>query len=89
VDKINSLAGNSDKMRGLSGHSSDAELAKDMFTLLGILELYSSAYIEADCFFARTHSMSTVANPPRDRLLCYLQLISHIKRAAVGGGTSG
>lgn len=70
-------------MRGLTGFTdSSGDLTKDLFILVGLLELYSSAYIEADCFFARAHSMSTVANPPRDRLLCYLQLITNLKRAA-------
>ena len=52
--------------------SSNADLTKDLFMLVGILELYSSAYLEADCFFSRANSMSSVVNPPRDRLICYL-----------------
>lgn len=62
-------------MRGLTGFTdggNGGDLTKDLFVLVAILELYSSAYLEADCFFARAHSMSSVANPPRDRLLCYL-----------------
>ena len=62
-------------MKNLTGFGDGApggDLTKDLFTLVAILELYSSAYLEADCYFARSGSMSTVANPPRDRLLCYL-----------------
>lgn len=62
-------------MKGLTGFGEGAaggDITKDLFTLVALLELYSSAYLEADCFFARAHSVSSVANPPRDRLLCYL-----------------
>ena len=69
------MAGNAEKMRSFTGYfdgPGGGDLTKDLFTLVAILELYSSAYLEADCYFARVHSMSSVANPPRDRLLCYL-----------------
>ena len=59
-------------MAGFGDGAAGGDLTKDLFTLAAMLELYSSAYLDADCFFARTHSMSSVANPPRDRLLCYL-----------------
>ena len=62
-------------MKGLTGFGEGAtggDITKDLFTLVALLELYSSAYLEADCFFARAHTVSSVANPPRDRLLCYL-----------------
>ena len=71
MEKISQIAGSVDKMKGLTGHS-DGDMQRDLFTLVAILELYSSAYLEADCYFARAHSVSTVANPPKDRLLCYL-----------------
>ncbi len=83
MDKINQVAANLDKMRGLTGFADSAgDLTKDLFTLLALLELYSSAYLEADCYFARAHNTSSIVNPPKDRLLCYLQLVSHIKKAA-------
>ena len=69
-------------MRLLTGFADSAgDLTKDLFMLVGLLELYSSAYLEADCYFARAHSLSSVVNPPKDRLLCYLQLVSSLKRA--------
>ena len=83
MEKISQFASSADKIRSLTGFTdSSGDLTKDLFTLVGLLELYSSAYLDADCFFARTHSISTVVNPPRDRLLCYLHLISNLKRAA-------
>ena len=67
------MANNAEKMRSFTGYfDSGGDLTKDLFTLVAILELYSSAYLDADCYFARSHNMSSVANPPRDRLLCYL-----------------
>ena len=73
MDKINQVGANLDKMRGLTGFADSAgDLTRDLFTLLGLLELYSSAYLEADCYFARAHNVSTIVNPPKDRLLCYL-----------------
>lgn len=84
VDKIGQIASSSDKMRLLTGFVDSAgDLTKDLFMLVGLLELYSSAYLEADCYFARAHSISSVVNPPKDRLLCYLQLVSSLKRAAL------
>ena len=60
-------------MRSLTGFFDSAgDLTKDLFQLVAILELYSTAYLEADVYFARANSMSTVVNPPKDRLLCYL-----------------
>ena len=83
AEKISSFASSIEKMKGLTGFTDGAgDLTKDLFTLVALLELYSSAYVEADCYFARAHSMSSVVNPPRDRLLCYLQLVSQLKRVA-------
>ena len=75
INTITEFASSSSKMRSLTGFDDGApggDLTKDLFVLVAILELYSSTYLDSDVFFARGHSMSSVANPPRDRLLCYL-----------------
>ena len=72
-----------DKMRSITGHQeSNENMSKELFQLLAILELYSSAYLEADIAFSRHHSTSSVVIPPKDRLICYLQLVSQIKKLA-------
>ena len=87
VDKIAQTSRDIDKMKQITGHQdTSGDMSRELFQLLGLLELYSSAYLEADCFFARHHNTSSVVNPPKDRLLCYLQLVSQIKRVAQGGG---
>ena len=88
VEQIAQFASSSDKVRQLTGFAdgtAGGDLTKDLFHLVALLELYSSAYLDADCYFARAHSMSTVVNPPKDRLLCYLQLVGQIKRFSQGG----
>ena len=50
-----------------------SDLLGDMFKTLAILEIYSAAYIDADCFFSRTApNGGGVVSAPRDRLLSYL-----------------
>ena len=75
-----------DRMKQVTGHSeTSGDMSKELFQLVAILELYSSSYLEADVAFARHHTTSSIVNPPKDRLLCYLQLVSQIKRLAKQG----
>ena len=80
MEKITQVASDPDAMRKMTGFGDGApggDLTKDLFTLLAILELYSSAYLDADNYFARaqTASSSTANKPPKDRLFSYLQLV--------------
>jgi hypothetical protein len=68
-------------MLGLTGFTDLGEMAKELFQLVGILELYGAAYIEADAYFT---SSVYVSSNPRDRLLGYLQLINMAKRKPIG-----
>jgi hypothetical protein len=63
-------------MLGLTGFADIGEMSKELFQLVGLLELYGAAYIEADAFFT---SSVYVSSNPRDRLLGYLQLINMAK----------
>ena len=85
MDKINQIATDHDKMRLITGFGDGApggDLTKDLFTMLALLELYSSAYLEADNFFARAQSASsaTANKPSKDRLFSYMQLIGQLKK---------
>ena len=87
VEKISKFASNSDKIRALTGFSvgvseqhQEGSVTRDLFQLVALLELYSAAYLEADCYFSRQNSLSSVVNPPTDRLICYLQLVNSIKK---------
>ena len=80
MEKITQLASNPDKMRSLTGFGDGApggDLTKDLFMLLALLELYSSAYLDADFHFSKANIKSSGSKqmPPRDRLLSYLQLV--------------
>ena len=73
VEKIMQTSHSLDKMRAITGHQeSNENMSKELFQMIAILELYSSAYLEADVAFSRHHSTSSVVNPPKDRLICYL-----------------
>jgi len=39
-------------LTGFADGTAGGDLTKDLFQLVALLEIYSSAYIEADCFFA-------------------------------------
>ena len=85
MDKINQIATDHDKMRLITGFGDGApggDLTKDLFMMLAILELYSSAYLEADNHFSRAQSASssTANRPSKDRLISYMQLIGQIKK---------
>ena len=91
VEKINHLSSSADKIRALTGFnigvhdpSSDTAITRDLFQLVAMLEIYSQAYLEADQYFSRQVSLSSVTKPPKDRLICYLQLIKSIKKPQRG-----
>ena len=64
-------------LTGFADGTAGGDLTKDLFQLVGLLELYSSAYIEADNFFSKAHSNSEGPSPQQqNRLLGYLQLVS-------------
>ena len=79
MEKINFLASDPDKIRTLTGFNDGApggDITKDLFILVAILEMYSSAYLDADCFFSKAQEATSQATfLPRDRLLSYLKLI--------------
>ena len=80
MEKITQIANNPDKMKSMTGFGDGApggDLTKDLFMLLAIIELHSSAYLDADYHFSKAQqaSSSTASKPPRDRFLSYLQLI--------------
>lgn len=77
VMKINQIANNPDRMKSLTGFGDGApggDLTRDLFILVALLELYSTAYLDADCYFSQAQQASTTATGfmPRDRLLTYL-----------------
>ena len=79
VEKISKFSTNMDKVKALTGYdrslhdsAQEGSITKDLFMLLALLELYSAAYMEADVYFSRQNSMSSVVHPPKDRLICYL-----------------
>ena len=83
VEKISKCAANIDKIKTLTGFddlSQDGAIIRDLFQLIALLELHSAAYQEADCHFSRKNSLSAVVNPPKDRLICYLQLVKSLKK---------
>ena len=85
MEKINQIANDPDKMRSVTGFGDGApggDITKDLFMCLAILELYSSAYLNADNHFARASTVSsqTATKAPKDRLLSYLSLISQLKK---------
>ena len=87
MEKITQIANNPEKMRSMTGFGDGApggDLTKDLFMLLAILELQSSAYIDADFHFSKPSS-GNGSKPPRDRLLSYLSLIGQFKK----GGQTG
>ena len=91
MEKITQIANNPDKMRSMTGFGDGApggDLTKDLFMLLAILELHSSAYIDADCHFSKAN-LKSGGKPPRDRLLTYLQLIGQFKKAGQHAGRRG
>lgn len=56
MEKINQIASDPDKIKIMTGFGDGApggDLTKDLFTCLAILELYNSAYIDADNYFSR------------------------------------
>ena len=69
-------------MLGLTGFAEPVEMAREIFQLLAVLELYGAAYIEADAYFT---SSVYVSSNPRDRLLGYLQLINMARKKGSGG----
>ena len=80
VEKISQFVSSPEKMLKLTGFAdgtSGGDLTKDLFQLVGLLELYSSAYLEADGHFMKAHSNSEgPASQQHNRLLGYLQLVS-------------
>ena len=83
-------ANNPLKIKAMTGFDDGApggDLTKDLFVLVALLELYSSAYLDADCYFSKnqTESQTSAAGfMPRDRLLTYLQLVRSVKRGGRG-----
>ena len=56
MEKIAAFANDPDKMRNLTGFNDGTpggDLTKDLFMLVAILELYSTAYLDADCYFSK------------------------------------
>ena len=87
VANISKVSADIAKVKAMTGFSAnlndsvqEGAMVRDLFMLIGLLELYSAAYLEADTYFARQNSMSSVVNPPTDRLICYLQLVKSIKK---------
>ena len=77
VEQVEKVSSNFDKIRALTGYiessnNCDMQLTRELVHLVGLLELYNEAYLQADCHFARAHSLSSVVNPPQNRLICYL-----------------
>jgi len=80
---IGNLGSSLEKMLSFTGFMDVNEMAKEMFQVLGLLEIYSAAYMESDVYFSRTaQNAGGVALAPRDRLICYLQMIKNLKKAS-------
>ena len=50
------FANDADKIKNLTGFGNGTpggDLTKDLFMLVAILELYSTAYLDADCYFSK------------------------------------
>jgi hypothetical protein len=56
-------------MLTITGFEDNEEMARELFTLMAVLEMYNAAYIEADCYYSGSVYVPT---NPRDRLLGYL-----------------
>ncbi len=54
IRMIEKFASQQDKVFGLTGYSSAAELCEELFVLVGIVELQQHAYAETECSLTKS-----------------------------------